>query len=131
MAWVISEGPVDARAGIPKGEGTGNFDGPVYRFRVQRDDGKSKAVWVRFRGTIVASNGGDQSQRTRDALATKGRSEIKGRLSDEDIPRCISFSGGPDPIDDDCPHPLSETMRDDEGDELSPLVMFAAGSSRC
>jgi hypothetical protein len=116
MTWKIIEGLVDARAGIPEGEGTGRFDGPIYRFRVQQDYGKSKAVWVRFRGTVVATDGGGLSQRTRDALASKGRSEIESRLNDENIPRCISFYGGPDPVeDDDCPHPLSEMTHNDEG----------------
>jgi hypothetical protein len=68
------------------------------------------------RGTIAASNGSDLSERTKEALATNGRSEIESRLNDEDIPRCISFYGGPDPVEDDeCPHPLSEMIHNGEG----------------
>jgi hypothetical protein len=50
MAWKVIEEAGDARAEIPEGEGSGNFDGDIFRFRVQRDDGISKAVWVRFPG---------------------------------------------------------------------------------
>jgi hypothetical protein len=113
MSWerIEGQGPVDARTEIPPGEGQGNFDGVVYSFRLRNvGDGATKTVWVRLKGTLVASDGKGETERHRQAVTTRGASEVDRRLEDENIPRCITFwSGGLEPVEDDeCVHPLSE-----------------------
>jgi len=112
MSWTLVAGPVDARAGIPEGEGVGNFDGDVYRFLIHSDsDASEKSVFVRFRGTLLAEDRSKYAAQVRDAVDSKGKREVERRLEGASIPRCITFSSGraTPHEDDECPNPLMET----------------------
>jgi hypothetical protein len=109
MTWTILRGPVDAVAEIPEGEPRGSFDGDVYRFEITHESGVTTSVWVRFSGTLAASERSNNSERVNVALATQGRAELERRREDPRVPRCITFTTGTsEPIEDEeCHQPLS------------------------